>query len=348
MSTVTNAVAKRTGGPVDLIAEYRDDLALVAPSHVNPDKLYRTMIGLLRGNDALARAAAGNPGSFIAAVFECAELGHRPGDTYHFVPFGNKITGIEDYKGEIERMYRAGAVVSVKAEIVYANDTYDFDEEVMDRPRHTRDRFGGKAARGKMIGVYAYAVMRGGALSRVVEMGEEEVMEHKAASRGGSGTDSPWVKWPRSMWLKTAVHELAKWVPTSNEYLTDQARAQGEMLRHANKPTSAPPAQTGVVGPPATSDVPVRVEPVHSDPPRTAEPVQASAVRLITEPQLRKLHATFADKGLDDRDIRLNYIKKTIGREVGSSNELTTREASQVIDGLNVLPTLPRDEPAVA
>ncbi|WP_199827572.1 RecT family recombinase, partial [Streptomyces xylophagus] len=125
------------------------------------------------------------------------------GDTYHFVPFGNKVTGIEDYKGEIERMYRAGAVVSVKAEIVYKNDTYDFDEQTMDRPRHVRDRFAGKSTRGRMVGVYAYAVMRGGALSRVVEMGEEEVLEHKAASRSGNGADSPWTKWPRSMWLKT-------------------------------------------------------------------------------------------------------------------------------------------------
>lgn len=248
--TVSNAVAHRESGPAALVAQYRDDLAMVAPSHVNPDKLYRTMIGLLRGNESLAQAAAANPGSFIAAVFECAELGHRPGDTYHFVPFGGKVNGIEDYKGEIERMYRAGAVISVKAEIVYANDVYDFDETTMQVPQHKRDRFAAKAARGEMVGVYAYAVMRGGALSRVVEMGRDEVMEHKAASHGSSKQDSPWVKWPRSMWLKTAVHELAKWVPTSNEYLTDQARAQGEMLRTASKPTSAPPAAVPPLKPP--------------------------------------------------------------------------------------------------
>ncbi|MEU4779238.1 RecT family recombinase [Micromonospora sp. NPDC023633] len=242
MSSVSNAVAQREQGPAALVEQYRDDLAMVAPSHVNPDKLYRTMIGLLRGNDQLARVAAANPGSFMAAVFECAELGHRPGDTYHFVPFGGKVTGIEDYKGEIERMYRAGAVISVKAEIVYANDTYEFDEQTMDRPLHKRDRFAGKSERGEMVGVYAYAVMRGGALSRVIEMGKEEVNEHKAAANGTHKDDSPWNKWPRSMWLKTAVHELAKWVPTSNEYLTDQARAAGEAARIANQPASTPPA----------------------------------------------------------------------------------------------------------
>ena len=335
-STVSNAVAQRNNGPASLIEQYREDLALVAPAHVNPDKLYRTMIGLLRGNENLARAATSNPGSFIAAVFECAELGHRPGDTYHFVPFGGKVTGIEDYKGEIERMYRAGAVTSVKAEIVYSNDSYDYDEETMDRPRHTRDRFGSKAVRGKMIGVYAYAIMRNGALSRVIEMGEEEVMEHKAASKTGSGSDSPWTKWPRSMWLKTAVHELAKWVPTSNEYLTDQARAQGEMLRHANKPASAPPA--GPTPPVAAGDEPRRDEPVRV-PAEQGNVVDGTVVeqageRLVTEAQMRAVHASFRSVGITDEVGKHAYATEKLGMPVESLTQLTTRQASQLIDSL--------------
>lgn len=338
MSVLSNAVARRDEGPAALIEQYRDDLALVAPSHVNPDKLYRTMIGLLRGNDGLARAAAGNPGSFIAAVFECAELGHRPGDTYHFVPFGNKITGIEDYKGEIERMYRAGAVVSVKAEIVYANDNYDFDESSMQVPVHRRNRFAGKSERGKMIGVYAYAVMRGGALSRVIEMGEEEILEHKAASNGSNKSDSPWIKWPRSMWLKTAVHELAKWVPTSNEYLTDQARAQGEMLRAAAKPTSAPPANGPSVPQPAQpteESQPVKVE-AQRGPAMDGVIVDTPATggRPVTDAQMRAIHASFRDLVISDDEGKHGYASEALGRPVASFTDLSTREASTLIDAI--------------
>lgn len=68
--------------------------------------------------------------------------------------------------------------------------------------------------------------------------------------------------------------------------------------------------------------------------------------RPIAPAQLKRLHATFGAKGIDDRNIRLNYIAETIGRQVGSSNDLTTREASQVLDALTVLPDLPKDEPA--
>lgn len=32
------------------------------------------------------------------------------------------------------------------------------------------------------------------------------------------------------MWLKTAAHQLRKWVPTSSEYLTSKARAAGTAL----------------------------------------------------------------------------------------------------------------------
>jgi hypothetical protein len=233
-------------------------------------------------------------------------------------------------------MYRAGAVTSVKAEIVYANDTYDFDEETMDRPRHTRERFASKAVRGRMVGVYAYAVMRNGALSRVIEMGEEEVMEHKAASKTGNGADSPWVKWPRSMWLKTAVHELAKWVPTSNEYLTDQARAQGEMLRHANKPTSAPPS--GPTPPAMGGDEPGRDEPVRV----AAEQgsvvdgtvVEQTGERMVTEAQMRAVHASFRTAGITDEVGKRAYATEKLGFPVESLTQLSTRQASQLIDAL--------------
>lgn len=243
MSTVTNAVAQQDNGPGALVTRYADDFAQVLPSHVKPDTFVRLAQGILRRDQSLARAAAGNPGSFMAALLECARLGHEPGTSqYALVAFGNEVTGIEQYTGKVERMYRAGAVASVKAEVVRSNDHFAYDPATMDRPDHRVDWFGGD--RGDLIGVYAYAEMKDGSTSRVVVMNRAQVMEHKAMARGASSANSPWNKWEESMWLKTAAHELEKWVPTSSEYLRDQARALGETIRHANRPTSAPPANT--------------------------------------------------------------------------------------------------------
>lgn len=233
--TVSNAVATNDNGPGALIKRYEGDFATVLPSHVRPDTFVRLSQGLLRRNDQLRKVAEQNPRSFMAALLDCARLGLEPGDTYHLVPFGNEIVGIADYTGEIELIYRAGAVSSVKAEIVYENDTFVYRPD-MDRPEHEVDWF---ANRGAMKGVYAYAIMKDGATSRVVVMNETEINKIKAVSKTASRKDSPWQVWPDRMWLKTAVHQLQKWVPTSAEYITAQLSAVAK-AQTAVAPTGEP------------------------------------------------------------------------------------------------------------
>lgn len=219
--TVTQAVAKRDTGPAAVIQQYRGDFATVLPSHIKPDTWIRLATGLLRRDRNLAQVAERNVGSFLAALLDCARLGLEPGDTYHLVPFGNEIVGIVDYTGEIELIYRAGAVSSVKAELVHEKDRFTYRPD-MDRPHHEVDWFGD---RGEIIGVYAYAVMKDGATSRVVVMSRADVDRVKAVSKTASRADSPWRTWYDRMALKTAVKQLAKWVPSSAEYREAAARA---------------------------------------------------------------------------------------------------------------------------
>jgi recombination protein RecT len=219
--SVGTALAKKDTGPEAMIKEYRSDFATVLPSHIKPDTWVRLAQGLLRRDKKLATAAANNPGSFLSALLECARLGLEPGDTFHLVPFGNQITGITDYTGEIELIYRAQAVASIKAEVVYSNDTFDYSPD-MDRPKHKADWFGD---RGKMIGAYAYGIFKDGATSRVVVMNKTQIDQVKAVSKTANQADSPWNKWPDRMWLKTVVKQLAKWVPSSPEYLEHALRA---------------------------------------------------------------------------------------------------------------------------
>jgi recombination protein RecT len=247
--TVTNAVAQRDTGAQALIAKYRTDFAQVLPSHLRPATFVRLSQGLLRRNHKLADAAEANPASFLAALLECARMGHEPGtDQFALVPFKDRkrgtveVVGIEQYQGVIERMYRAGAVRSVKAEVVKAGDPFAYEPDVMDRPRHKPDWF---AERGELVGVYAYAVMLDGGTSRVVMMNRAEVMKHKAVARSATGEDSPWQTWEDSMWLKTAVHELEKWVPTSAEFRREALHAVRDV--DLERPAPAEPAGAGEV-----------------------------------------------------------------------------------------------------
>jgi recombination protein RecT len=235
--TVSNAVAQRDRGPHALIEQYSNDFATVLPTHIKPATFVRLAQGLLRRNDKVKEVAERNSGSFLAALLDCARLGLEPGDTYHLVPFGNEITGIVDYTGEIELIYRAGAVSSVKAELVYSNDYFQY-EPSMDRPQHRVDWFADN--RGQLIGVYAYAVMKDGSTSRVVVMNRKQIEQIKAVSKTANRSDSPWKLWEDRMWLKTAVHQLAKWVPTSAEYIREMLRAGAEAQRIVNAPTTGP------------------------------------------------------------------------------------------------------------
>src|SRR6266704_488369 len=239
--TVSNAVAKRDDGPGALIAQYKADFATVLPSHIKPDTWVRVAQGLLRRDAKLATAAGNNPGSFLSALLECARLGLEPGDTFHLAPIGGEIVGITDYTGEIELIYRAQAVSSVKAEIVYSRDTFVYRPD-MERPHHDVDWFGD---RGDMIGAYAYGIFKDGATSRVVVMSKKEIEKVKAVNKlnASNRADNPWVKWTDRMWLKTVVKQLSKWVPSSPEYLEHALRAQVAV----EQARPAPPAAVPVV-----------------------------------------------------------------------------------------------------
>ena len=214
--TVSNAVARRDSGPQALIAQYRGDFSQVLPDHLKPDTWVRLAQGVLRRDRNLARVAESNPGSFMSALLECARLGHEPAtNAFYLIPFGNEVQGIEGYRGIVQRIYRAGAVTSVKAEIVYEADHFRYTPN-MERPEHEADWFGD---RGEVRGVYAYAEMLGGGTSRVALANRAYIEKVRKESRGSNSATSPWNKWYDQMVLKTGVRRLEPWVPTSTSYL---------------------------------------------------------------------------------------------------------------------------------
>jgi recombination protein RecT len=230
--TQAAAVAVRDNSPRAMVAEYRSDFATVLPTHLRADTFVRVAQGALKrgkkaegdraGRYELEVAAANNPGLFMAALLDAARLGLEPGtEQFYLTPRRNKgqleILGIVGWQGYVELMYRAGAVASVVAEVVRERDDYQYKRGVDEVPVHEYPKFAGEKTRGKLIGVYAYARMTNGAVSRVIELGEEDIEQIKKSATGSDSRYSPWVTHTESMWLKSAVRQLAKWVPTSAE-----------------------------------------------------------------------------------------------------------------------------------
>jgi recombination protein RecT len=265
--TVTQAVARRESGPVAVMWSRRKHFDAVLPQHLDIESFLGTAAGALYANKDLMAAAATSPDSLITALMRCAALGHQPGtDEFYLVPRKRKgqpeVKGIEGYRGIVERMYRSGAVAKVVVREVCAKDKFRYLEGVDDKPVHQiggegetgADFFGeaGSRDRGPMVGVYAYAELMTGAVSRVVLLTRDDVMAAKAASDAASSSFSPWNRMDggeahpefqgRSMWWKTAARRLEPWVPTSAEYRRELARAAATASGHSNRDPGSMPA----------------------------------------------------------------------------------------------------------
>lgn len=239
MSQISNAIATRDNGPEAIVRQHKEDLTLVLPSHVKGETWMRLAYGALRSNQQLMQVATRNPGSLMTALQECARLGHEPaGKNFYLVPFGNEVQGIEGYRGVVERIYRAGAVKVVHAEIVYANDEFVWEPGTIDThqpprwegpqrvPFHRADWF---ADRGEVKGAFSYGIFQDGTPSRVVVINRTYIDKVRAESKGSDRASSPWVKWFDQMVLKTVAHRLEPWVPTSTEWRKEQLRAGMEV-----------------------------------------------------------------------------------------------------------------------
>lgn len=228
MSTVSNAVATRDNSPAGLVQQYKGDFAAVLPSHVRADTWVRLATGALRRDAKLREAAEADPWSLMAALLDAARLGHEPGtEAYYLTPRKEKgqlkVLGIEGFQGIIERIYRAGAVSSIVAECVYTADKFTFSPGRDERPIHEIDW--DAADRGQLRLAYSYAVMKDGATSKVVVLNQHDITRIKASSQGSDSSYSPWVNHTAAMWLKSALRQLRKYVPTSAEYRQETQRA---------------------------------------------------------------------------------------------------------------------------
>lgn len=228
------------------------DFAKVLPQHLQPEMFVRVATSELRRSgeaaDKIRMCASKNPESLLNALLECATLGHVPGraggDAYALTPrFGKEpgIVGIEQYQGEIQRMYRAGGVRAIHCEVVRENDYFALPRLALGEhvPTHTYDPMATTATRGELVGAYAFAELHDGAWSRVSWLNAEEMAKHRALAGTGRFWDGVWKE---PMWKKTAIHGLTIWVPTSREYLNTRIASQlaADEIR-ATKPTEYRP-----------------------------------------------------------------------------------------------------------
>jgi recombination protein RecT len=348
--SVRGQVAKATQAEVSLdgvrqrVRDARNWFNTVVPSHVDAEQFVALGLGQLNKDPQLAEAAVANPGSFMLALSECARLGLIPGETYHLVVFRDNqkhtlvVTGIVDYKGEIDMIYRAGGVNAIFCSVVRAKDHFSW-RPGMDAPvhytgtnEHGQEGLANDEDRGPLTGAYAYARLTDGSLSAPIVMPLSEIKKHEDAARSKKFWQGIWRD---DMFLKTVLHKLFDRVPHSPEYLRERLRAESAAL---------PPGVTqqdveAATEVPAIAPVPAMAEPggktvdvggrggqgypVADDAPATSE-------------QLNKILASLDHFKVRPAD-RLHVACVITDRVLGALTDLTANEADQVVASLEGL-----------
>ncbi|BBY78903.1 recombinase RecT [Mycolicibacterium pulveris] len=323
-----------------LIVDMTPELEKALPKHVTPERMARIAVTVVRATPKLAECS---PASFLGALLTASQLGLEPGPTgeAYFVPYGNVCTFIPGYRGLIKLARQSGQVSDIYAEIVYSNDKYkvtlglnrDIEHEIVDRNN-----------RGEPTDVYAVAKFKDGTTT-FVTMTKAEVEAIRARSRASK--DGPWATDWNAMAKKTAVRQLAKWLPLSPEFNTAVSLdgstrtdvgplvdaqtefVDGEVVgdQQAIEGGESGPGQDGgndqSEGAEPSSGAEVQSDSGdQADPP--ADVVYAGRNELKTLAQIR------AAEQHDDASWKA-FVANSIGREVANDKQLTMAEAEQII-----------------
>lgn len=320
--TSTDVVKKEQKPPTlaQLIERQKPEIARALPRHMNPDRMARIAVTVLRQTPKLAQCT---PESFLGALMTCSQLGLEPGPLGHayLVPYKREVTFIPGYRGLVDLAYRSGQVATVKAQVVYEADEFDFEEGLDAYLKHKRSR---AADPGKVIWVYALVKLKDGA-SNFVVMTVAEV--EKIRKRSMAANNGPWVTDWEAMAKKTALKQLSKWMPLSPEF--------NQAVQH-----------DGSVRVDAVSDL-VDVKPefvdgevVDDDTKPMADSVpavdQSGAIHMATGEQLARLAQIRKEQGFGGDDSGwFDYVLSATQAQVSRDQDLTQEQAQALIDLFN-------------
>ncbi len=209
----------------DMIRQSAKELGKALPSHMRPERIIQIYLSSLRLTPKLYKC---DPMSFIAALFQSAQLGLEPnvGGQAYIIPywstkFDRFMAQFQiGYPGYMEMFYRHQNSMSLQMETVHKNDfcEYDLGKNEMS---HKPPLFG--QDRGPVTGFYMVAQLKDG--GRIVKvLSKEDAMAHgrrysKCFDHKTQKFDpsTPWATEPDAMCMKTVLLKGMKLVPKSIE-----------------------------------------------------------------------------------------------------------------------------------
>ncbi len=202
----------------DLIKANWSKIALVAPKHLNQERLMQLSISMINKNIKLATCT---PASLLSALMTCSSLGLEPSDVdglgrAYILPFKNngvmEATFILGYKGMIDLVRRSGELKSIVARPVFIGDEFDYSFGTSEHIEHVPTAT--ERTSDKLTHVYLVANFKDGG-QQIDVMTKDQVERHR--KRSNSPNSPAWVNDYEAMACKTIIRANFKYMPVSTE-----------------------------------------------------------------------------------------------------------------------------------
>lgn len=160
------------------------------------------------------------PVSLMSCLMTSAKYGILPdGRNAYLIPYGKECTLQFDYKGLVHVVLRDGVAKKIYADVVCANDVFEFEngavtQHIINLPR------------GEVVGAYCDITLSNGEHQFEI-MDIDEIKAVRAKSRGANSPSSPWNEFFKEMAKKTVFRRATKWLKLSPDVL-DAIRGDDE------------------------------------------------------------------------------------------------------------------------
>ena len=164
-----------------------------------------------KNNKQLGSAIQANPVKFAIYLKNLIKLGVDISQRQaYFLPYGNEITSVLDYKTLMALIKKHTNVKSIDAQLVYENETFHVEQGKV--VEHRQNPFASKDEKGDIIGAYSVFTLDDNTKDYYFAS-LEEIKKVKECSKSANSKYSQWHNWYEEMIKKTVIRKGMKFYP---------------------------------------------------------------------------------------------------------------------------------------
>lgn len=164
-----------------------------------------------KNNKQLGTAIQANPVKFAIYLKNLITLGVDISQRQaYFLPYGNEITSVLDYKTLMALIKKHTNVKSIDAQLVYENEVFHVKQGKV--VEHRQNPFANKDEKGNLVGAYSIFTLDDGSKDYYFAS-LEEINKVKECSKSANSKFSPWNNWYDEMVKKTVIRKGMKFYP---------------------------------------------------------------------------------------------------------------------------------------